>query len=146
MKVRDVDATAARRLFGGLPVAGDATSPADGSPHVVPLWFVGPDDAIYVSTRRASRTWANVTSDPRVALTIDLGRAWVEIAGIEVRGRADLLPAEHAEMRRPISAWHDKYRSLLTGDGFSRFSEEVRDLGFLRVLIERIAAWDHARD
>jgi nitroimidazol reductase NimA-like FMN-containing flavoprotein (pyridoxamine 5'-phosphate oxidase superfamily) len=146
MQVRDVDATAARRMFGGLPVAGVATLNADGSPHVVPLWFVWPDDAIYVSTRLASRTWANVISDPRVALTIDLGRAWVEIAGIEVRGRADLLPAEHAEMRRPISAWHDKYRSLLTGDGFSRFSGEVRDLGFLRVSVERIAAWDHARE
>lgn len=146
MQVRNVDATAARRMFGGLPVAGVATLNADGSPHVVPLWFVWPDDAIYVSTRRASRTWVNVTSDPRVALTIDLGRAWVEIAGIEVRGRADLLPADHADMRRPISAWHDKYRSLLTGDGFSRFSGEVRDLGFLRVFVERIAAWDHARE
>jgi nitroimidazol reductase NimA-like FMN-containing flavoprotein (pyridoxamine 5'-phosphate oxidase superfamily) len=145
MQVRDVDVAAARRMFGGLPVVTIATLEPDGSPHVVPLWFVWPDDAIYVSTRREGRTWANASVDPRVALTIDLGRAWIEIAGIEVHGRADVLPAEHAEMRQAISAWHEKYRPLLAGDGFPRFAEEVRGLGFLRVTPTRIAAWDHAR-
>ena len=117
----------------------------DGSPHVVPLWFVWPEDAIYLSTRRDGRTWANVSNDPRVAVTIDLGRSWVEIAGIEIRGRAEPLPAEHASMRKPISAWHEKYRPLLAGDGFSRFAEEITGLGFLRVVPDRVLAWDHAR-
>jgi nitroimidazol reductase NimA-like FMN-containing flavoprotein (pyridoxamine 5'-phosphate oxidase superfamily) len=145
MQVRDVDASAARRMFAGLPVVSVATLNADGSPHVVPLWFVWPADAMYVSTRREGRTWANASADPRVALSIDLGRAWVEIAGIEVRGRAEPLPAEAAAMRRPLSAWHEKYRPLL-GGGFPRFAEEIRGLGFLRVAPERIAAWDHARE
>jgi hypothetical protein len=145
MQVRDVDVAAARRMFGGLPVVMVATLNPDGSPHVVPLWFVWPDDAVYVSTRREGRTWANASADPRVALTIDLGRAWVEIAGIEVRGRVELLPAEHADMRKPISAWHEKYRPLLAGEGFPRFADEVRGLGFLRLVPERVAAWDHAR-
>jgi nitroimidazol reductase NimA-like FMN-containing flavoprotein (pyridoxamine 5'-phosphate oxidase superfamily) len=146
MQVRDVDATAARRMFAGLPVVSVATLNADGSPHVVPLWFVWTPEAIFASTRREGRTWANVSADPRVALSIDLGRAWVEIAGIEVRGRAELLAAEDAGMRKPLSAWHEKYRPLLTGDGFPRFAEEIRGLGFLRVAPERIAAWDHARE
>jgi hypothetical protein len=81
-----------------------------------------------------------------VALSIDLGRAWVEIAGIEVRGRAQAFPAEHADLRGPISAWHEKYRPLLAGEGFPRFAEEVHGLGFLRVVPEHIAAWDHARE
>jgi nitroimidazol reductase NimA-like FMN-containing flavoprotein (pyridoxamine 5'-phosphate oxidase superfamily) len=145
MQLRDLDPTGARRMFAGLPVVHVATLDRDGSPHVVPLWFVWPEDALYVSTRREGRTWANVLADPRVALTIDLGRSWVEIAGIEVRGNAEPLRAEDAAMRRPISTWHEKYRPLLAGDGFARFSEEVRGLGFLRVVPERISAWDHAR-
>jgi nitroimidazol reductase NimA-like FMN-containing flavoprotein (pyridoxamine 5'-phosphate oxidase superfamily) len=146
MQVRDVDVAAARRMFGGLSVVTVATVNRDGGPHVVPLWFVWPEDAIYVSTRREGRTWSNAAADPRVALSIDLGRAWVEIAGIEVRGRAELLPAEHADMRQAISAWHEKYRPLLAGEGFPRFAEEIRGLGFLRVEPESIAAWDHARE
>src|SRR5581483_1616485 len=140
-----VDAAQARRMFGGLPAVSVATVDRTGAPHVVPLWFVWPEDAIYVSTRRSSRTWANASADPRIALTVDVGRSWVELAGIVVRGTAELLAHDHPSMRRPISAWHDKYRSLLAADGFARFAEEVESLGFLRIVPQRIVAWDHAR-
>jgi PPOX class probable F420-dependent enzyme len=135
----------ARRMFAGLPAASVATVEPDGSPHVVPLWFVWPEDAVYVSTRRPSRTWANAGRDPRVSISIDVGRGWTELAGISILGRAEPMPAEHPGMRRPISAWHEKYRSLLSGEGFERFAEQVRSLVFLRIAPERIASWDHAR-
>jgi Pyridoxamine 5'-phosphate oxidase len=140
-----VDLQAARRMFGGLPVISTATVGPDGAPHVVPLWFVWPEDALYVSTRRDGRTWRNAMGDPRVSLAIDLGRSWPEIAGVVVEGRAELLPAEHPSMRRPISAWHDKYRSLLSGEGFAGFAEQVHRLGFLRVEPATLIPWDHAR-
>ena len=140
-----MDAAASRRMFGGLPVASVATLNTDGSPHVVPLWFVWPDDAVYVSTRRPSRTWSNAGRDPRVSVAVDVGRAWTELAGISILGRAEQMPAEHPAMRRPISAWHEKYRSLLSGDGFARFAEQVPSLSFLRVVPQALHAWDHVR-
>jgi nitroimidazol reductase NimA-like FMN-containing flavoprotein (pyridoxamine 5'-phosphate oxidase superfamily) len=139
------DVGAARRMFAGLPVASVATVNADGSPHVVPLWFVWPEDAVYVSTRRPSRTWTNAGREPRVCVSIDVGRGWTELAGVSIVGRAEPMPAEHPGMRRPISAWHEKYRSLLSGDGFAGFAEQVTSLAFLRVVPDRIRAWDHAR-
>ena len=145
MRVSHAELGAARRMFASLPSAAVATTSADGSPHVVPLWFVWQEDAIFVSTRQDGRTWANVARDPRVAITIDLGRAWVEVAGVEILGSAERLSAESAAMRKPISAWHEKYRPLLAGEGFARFAEEVRRLGFLRVMPDAVRAWDHAR-
>lgn len=122
-----------------------ATVGQDGAPHVVPLWFVWREDAVYVSARRPSRTWRNVEADPRVSLAVDLGRSWVEIAGIVMEGKAELLSADHPAARGPISSWHEKYRSLLAADGFQRFTDMVRDLSFLRVVPERVRPWDHAR-
>ena len=145
MRVSHAELGAARRMFASLPSAAVATTSADGSPHVVPLWFVWPEEAIFVSARQDGRTWANVARDPRVAITIDLGRAWVEVAGVEILGLAEPLSAESAAMRKPISAWHEKYRPLLAGEGFARFAEEVRGLGFLRVVPDAVRAWDHAR-
>jgi PPOX class probable F420-dependent enzyme len=145
MRVSHAELGAARRMFASLPSAAVATTSADGSPHVVPLWFVWQEDAIFVSTRQGGRTWANVARDPRVAITIDLGRAWVEVAGVEILGLAEPVSAESAAMRKPISAWHEKYRPLLAGEGFARFAEEVRGLGFLRVVPDAVRAWDHAR-
>jgi nitroimidazol reductase NimA-like FMN-containing flavoprotein (pyridoxamine 5'-phosphate oxidase superfamily) len=135
----------ARRMFGALPIASVATVDPDGSPHVVPLWFVWPDDALYVSARRPSRTWSNAERDPRVSVSIDVGRGWTELAGVSILGRAELIAAEHPGMRRTMSAWHEKYRSLLSGDGFALFAEEVPSLAFLRIEPVRAATWDHAR-
>jgi nitroimidazol reductase NimA-like FMN-containing flavoprotein (pyridoxamine 5'-phosphate oxidase superfamily) len=133
-------------MFGGMPVVSVATVDPDGSPHVVPLWFVWAEDAVYVSTRTDARTWRNAERDPHVSISIDLGRSWNELAGVEVLGIAEALPAEHPTMRKPISAWHEKYRSLLAGEGFGAFAQEVRHLGFLRVVPEHLRSWDHARD
>lgn len=141
-----MDVQGARRMFGGMPVVAVATIDPDGSPHVVPLWFVWAEDAIYVSTRTDARTWRNAERDPRVSISVDLGRSWNELAGVEVLGPAEILPVEHPAMRQPISAWHEKYRSLLAGEGFGAFTETVHHLGFLRVVPERLRSWDHARD
>ena len=134
-----------RKLFGDLPVVSVATVDPTGSPHVVPLWFVWRDDAVYVSTRTSSRTWRNAAREPRVSITVDVGRSWVEIAGVVVEGKAELLSPEEPSMRGPMSAWHEKYRTLLAGDGFERFTGEIRRIGFLRVEPERVLGWDHAR-
>ena len=46
----------ARRSFAGLPVTHVASTGPEGHPHVVPLWFVWREDAVYISSRKPSRT------------------------------------------------------------------------------------------
>jgi len=140
-----VDEREARQVFALMPVVRVATVGPDGAPHVVPLWFVWEPEALYMSVRGSSRTVANVRSDPNVALLLDAGQSWVELAGVEVHGKAELLEPSHPDLRRPISKWHDKYRLLLSGGGFRRFTEAIPELWFLRVRPDRLRWWDHAR-
>ena len=70
-------------------------------------------------------------------------RAWAELAGFTCTGSATLLPAEDASMRGPISAWHEKYRGLVQGDGFERMTARIERLGFLRVRPDSVETWDH---
>jgi PPOX class probable F420-dependent enzyme len=134
----------ARRMFRDLPVVHLATTRADGSPHVVPLWFVWREEAVYVSCRRASATWRNVERDPRVALSFHIGRRWQELAGAVILGRAEPLVPEHPALRGVMSAWFEKYRLLLSGGGFRDYAEQVERPGMLRVRPHRIASYDHA--
>ncbi len=135
----------ARRMFRDLPAVHVATVGPLGEPHVVPLWFVWGEDAVYASAGRSSRTWRNLETDPRVSLVFDVGRDWVELAGAVVGGRAELLAPGQPPLRSPMSEWHEKYRVYLAGDGFRRFTGQVPDLGFIRVVPESIATWNHAR-
>lgn len=134
-----------RRLFGTQPTIWVATRSPDGEPHVAPRWFVWREEAIYVACDRASRTWRNLESDARVALSAEIGRAWSELAGFSLEAEAELLAAEDPRMREPISAWHEKYRGLLSGDGFERLTGRIEALGFLRVVPGEVRTWDHAR-
>lgn len=134
----------ARRFLGDLPIAHVATTRPDGSPHVVPLWFVWRDEAIYISCRRESSTWRNIEHDPRVSLSLTSGRRWQEYAGATIRGRADPLVTEHPALRGVMSDWFSKYRPLLAGGGFRDYAEHVESPGMLRVRVDEVAVWNHA--
>jgi nitroimidazol reductase NimA-like FMN-containing flavoprotein (pyridoxamine 5'-phosphate oxidase superfamily) len=133
----------ARRLFSDLSVVQVATTRRDGSPHVVPLWFVWRNEAVYVSCRRDSTTWRNIEHDPRVALAFHLGRRWDELAGAVIYGRADPLAPEHPALRGILSEWFDKYRPMLLGEAFRSYAQAVESPGMLRVRPLRAASWDH---
>ncbi|MFM7718791.1 MAG: pyridoxamine 5'-phosphate oxidase family protein [Actinomycetota bacterium] len=135
----------ARRLLGSAPEIWVATRDADGAPHVAPRWFVWLESGIHVACDRDSRTWRNLEADRRVAFSVDVGRAWTELAGATVTGEASLLAAEDPAMRGPISAWHEKYRPLLAGDGFERITGAIERLGFIVVADGRVRTWDHGR-
>jgi PPOX class probable F420-dependent enzyme len=134
----------ARRLFRDVPVVHLATTRPDGSPHVVPLWFVWREEAVYVSCRRDSATWRNAEHDPRVALSFSTGRSWREYAGLLLIGRAEPLVPEHPALRGVMSQWFEKYRPMLSGGAFRDYAEQVESPGILRVRADRIASWDHA--
>jgi general stress protein 26 len=139
------DPTELRRAFRDLTTCRVATVRPDGGPHVAARWFVWLEDAVWVTTGMGDPTWEDAVRDPRVCVLIDRGRTWTELAGVRVVGVAETMPAEHPDLRSPMSAWHEKYRVLLEGDGFERFSTEVPHLGFLRVAPATIDVWDHAR-
>jgi len=82
-----------------------ATVRIDGSPAVVPVWFILERGKIFITPRLHSSFYANLRRDPRVAITID------EEAGryrkVLVEGRAEIAfePGHDDE-------WRDLYRRI----------------------------------
>ncbi|MEX2275666.1 MAG: pyridoxamine 5'-phosphate oxidase family protein [Actinomycetota bacterium] len=132
-----------RTMFKDLTEARLATVDPDGGPHVAPAWFVWREDAIYLSTRRGGRSWLSGELDPRVSVILDRGRDWLNLSGVILEGRAQMLLATDPEMRSAMSDWHQKYRVLLTGDGFEHLARSIPDLGFLRLEPTHLESWDH---
>lgn len=62
-----------------------ATVRADGSPHVVPVWFVLDGDDLVFNTGGTSVKGRNLRRDPRAALTVDEEQP--PYAFVSVRGR-----------------------------------------------------------
>ncbi|MDP9297295.1 MAG: pyridoxamine 5'-phosphate oxidase family protein [Actinomycetota bacterium] len=137
------DMDALRRGFRDVPACRIGTVRPDGGPHVSTRWFVWREDGLWVSTRIGGTTWDHASRDPRVSIVIDRGTLWSEQSGLRVEGVAESMPAAHPDLREPMSAWHEKYRTMLAGDGFERMAAQVPELGFLHVVPGRVDAWDH---
>jgi hypothetical protein len=135
-----------RRAFRDEPACRVATVDADGRPHVATRWFVWTEPGLVVAVPRGDATWSNLEADPRLSVVIDRGRSWIELAGVRLDGRGELSPVEHPDMRKAMSAWHEKYRTAVGGDGFEQLTRDVPALGFVRVLVEGVRIWDHARE
>lgn len=135
-----------RRAFRDVPSCHVGTVRPDGGPHVAVRWFVWLDDALWVTTRVGDTTWEHAARDPRITVVVDRGRDWHELTGVRIEGVCEAMPAEHPDLREPMSAWHEKYRGAFAGEGFERFARAVPVLGFLRLVPSTIEAWDHRRE
>jgi nitroimidazol reductase NimA-like FMN-containing flavoprotein (pyridoxamine 5'-phosphate oxidase superfamily) len=138
------DLAVLRRAFRDVPVAHVASAGFDGSPHVVPLWFVWLEDAVFVTCRDRSQVHRNLRRDPRVAVEVERGRAWTEQSGVLLRGAAVFLPPQHPSHKRAISAWFEKYRGDLGRGGFDAYTAQVEGAALFRVDVHRVAGWSHA--
>jgi PPOX class probable F420-dependent enzyme len=82
-----------------------ATVRADGSPSVVPVWFIFEGGKVLITPRKHSAFLANVLREPRVAITID-----------EDQGRyRKVLFEGYAEVLYPVGEdrkWDDVYRRI----------------------------------
>jgi len=139
-----VNPTELRRAFRDVRLAHVGTLLPDGAPHVVPLWFVWLEDALFVTCRVGSRVLANVQRDGRVAVEIQRGQMWTEHTGLVIHGHAESLPQDDSGTKRALSAWFEKYRAELSGFGFAAYTEQVAQPAVVRVTIDRVAGWNHA--
>ena len=92
-----------------------ATSRPDGRPHLMPVWGVWVEGALYFGTDRGSRKARNVAANPAMAVHVDIEDDAVILEGDarEVTGKATLDAVDRAYLK--------KYRMKLTdapGDCF----------------------------
>lgn len=114
-----------------------ATVSSDGEPHVVPLWFVWHDGAIWLNSLRRSRRSRDLAEGSRVALCIDAGEGYAELRGAVLYGRADAAPA---------GADLDAVRAMFGAKYWGGVAvPELASHHWLVVRPERIVSWDFAK-
>ena len=93
-----------------------ATLRADGSPSVVPVWFLYEKGRIHITPRKHSEFGRNLRRDPRTSITID------EEAGpyrkVIVEGRVEFLYEDGED-----DEWRDLYRRIARRYGDERSME-----------------------
>jgi hypothetical protein len=113
-----------------------ATAAADGTPHVVPLWFIWLDGSMFVNTTLGNVTVENAEATGRATGGVDDGETYDTLRGVVLTSsieRADDDPRIPEVARR----WSEKY---LSGNPLPY--KGWRNRVWLRLDPQRIASWD----
>jgi PPOX class probable F420-dependent enzyme len=129
----------AARLVGVL-----TTLEPDGSVHAVPMWLAATEDGIAFATSSRSRKLRNLERDPRATLVLHDSRAGMEICGVSLRGRVDIVRG--ADAAPLIQLVHRRY---VTVAGLAlpetRTFLDSDDVALLLVP-EAVVSWDERRN
>jgi pyridoxamine 5'-phosphate oxidase-like protein len=111
------------------------TVSSDGSPHVVPLWFVWHAGSIWMNNLRRSRRTQDLWAGSPVALCIDVGEEYFELRGAVLYGMHEEVPPDDPDLPTVRKAFGDKYFG-----GHDAADRKSHD--WLRMDPERIVTWD----
>lgn len=111
-----------------------ATIADDGVPHVVPLWFVWHDGAVWLNSLTRSRRHAHLRSGRPVGLVVDDGDRYSELRGVRMSGRPEIVTGEEATVA--VELFSRKYFGI-DGAPPSQRSYEV-----VRIVPDELTSWD----
>jgi PPOX class probable F420-dependent enzyme len=117
-----------------------ATATGHGAPHVTPLWFAWDGTSLWLTSLVNSQRWTDLQRDPRVSAVVDAGDGYMELRGVELRGKA--VPVGEAprtgepvpELEAPERIFGDKYAG-------GRVHHDGRH-AWLRITPDKIVSWD----
>ncbi|MEO8291001.1 MAG: pyridoxamine 5'-phosphate oxidase family protein [Gaiellaceae bacterium] len=141
MNAADLLATElARELLSARLIAKLATFRPDGTVHLVPMWFIWEDGVLLMPTSGESRKARNAADDPRAAVMVDDSRGGLDVRGMTLNGRIEIVRGAEAEPI--IRRTHLKYLGE-RGLGLAPVREALgSDDVALQFLPERGSSWD----
>lgn len=95
-------------------IANLATLNNDGDIHLLPMWFLWLGNDICIPTSRYTHKYRNLRARTRTSVMIDVSRADLDLKGVLIRGRVELVYGEEA--RQINRSFHLKY---VTPEGLS---------------------------
>ncbi len=112
-------------------------------PHVVPMWFLWEDEALYMVTDVNFHKAHNLRRNPKCAVTIDDSLGGLRLWGIMMDGEAELitLPLEYAiDMKRQIFTKYLGVEGIMAPTPTRQLTEASPVI--IKLTPRRIVTWD----
>lgn len=123
-----------------------ATLNPDGSPHLVPLWYLYHDGRVGFWTYGSSRKIKNLERDERLTALVENHRLDYEtLKGVQLRGTGRIV-----RDREAVLSFGERFVDRFTElEDPERLRTAAEDIGAKRVVVyvepEEIVSWDHAK-
>ena len=117
---------------------------ADGTPHLVTMWYAMQDGEVAFWTYGKSQKIINLRRDPRLTVLVATGEVYEQLKGVSIQGQAEIVD-DPDDVLRYGEAVYERYWGPLN----DTVLEGVRAMGAKRVVIvvkpDKILSWDHSK-
>jgi PPOX class probable F420-dependent enzyme len=116
---------------------------ADGTPHLVTMWYLRDGEDLLFWTYAKSQKVVNVRRDPRATVLVATGEKYEELKGVSITGSTTVVE-DLDEVLAFGEKVYEKYWGPIDND---LVREGVRTMGAKRVVIRvtpvKTTSWDH---
>lgn len=130
-------------LLSKTIIANLATTDNDGGIHIIPMWFLRIENDICIPTSRKTHKYRNLLARPRASVMIDVSKAGLNLRGVLIRGKVDLIYGDDA--RKINHSIHLKYITpeALDNPSVASYLSKGDDVS-IKVHMENLVSWNLA--
>jgi PPOX class probable F420-dependent enzyme len=121
-----------------------ATVGADGTPHLVAMWFAVVDGEIWFETKAKSQKAVNLRRDPRITVLIEDGETYDSLRGVSFEGTAEITEDPDKLWEVGVSVW-ERYNGPYTEEVEPLVQFMLHNRVAVRVAVTRTRSWDHRK-
>ena len=118
---------------------------ADGTPHLVTMWYLRDGDDLLFWTYGKSQKVINVRRDPRVTVLVATGEIYEQLRGVSINGTGTVIDELDEVLDFGLKVY-EKYWGTIDND---LVRDGVKMMGAKRVVIRvspvKTTSWDHAK-
>ena len=118
---------------------------ADGTPHLVTMWYLRDGEDLLFWTYAKSQKVVNVRRDPRATVLVATGEKYEELKGVSINGSTSVID-DLDEVLAFGEKVYEKYWGPIDND---LVRDGVRMMGAKRVVIRvtpvKTTSWDHSK-
>ena len=140
----EMDRDEVREFIGRSRTCTLATLNADGTPHLVAMWYAVIDGQVWFETKAASQKAVNLRRDPRVTILIEDGLTYDKLRGVSLEGTAEVVEDPDTLWKVGISVW-ERYNGPYTEEMRPLVEFMLHKRIAVRVDASRIRSWDHRK-
>jgi PPOX class probable F420-dependent enzyme len=123
-----------------------ATIARDGTPHVMPLWYLPSEEGIWVWTYAASQKVRNLERDARATLAVEAGERYEELRGVML-GVESVIERDAERVAAVGMSLYRRYLGTqeLPRDVRATIAQQSRKRVAVRFIERSRASWDHRK-
>jgi nitroimidazol reductase NimA-like FMN-containing flavoprotein (pyridoxamine 5'-phosphate oxidase superfamily) len=134
-------------FFGAGRKLQVASANADGTPHLVTMYYALMDGDLAFWTYAKSQKAVNLGRDPRITCLLEDGIAYDELRGVTVYGEVELID-DYDQVVAFGMALTARYPEVFGADAEAMrpfVEQQARKRAVVRVHGKRTASWDHSK-